>query len=437
MANTRDVLGDRQTMEALIADTLEEYEDSDIGSLNNESFSRHRNLKSVSLPNLVTIGSDAFEYDYELESVYLPNLRSMGSYLFNYCSMLTEVSLDNITSLGSYMFNYSGIGKVVLPLCTSLGTEPLRYSRVGTFDLYKKVTISSEKFNNAYSLTQLILRSEELCPMTGDPTNTFKTSPIGDGVGWIYVPSALVTTYKKAEGWEEFADQIVSIDEYPKPLQDETIEDSWEEIFASIDNGSYADKYDIGFTKYVEIGGTWLPMEIAAIDKDISPSGDIVPITWISKTVLQDCPFNSKIGRSRTWANSNLRNFLRTKIYQSIDPVVRNRIVEVTKTTNNGSTTSSNTETIWIPSFREMVGYTTTNYCEPSGIDYVTTYGSNTLRKKKRSSVLTYASPYYLRTTTGATTSEGTLNAVYIDSNGSNYNTASTYNYGVVIGFCT
>ena len=38
--------------------------------------------------------------------------------------------------------------------------------------------------------------------------------PIGQGTGYIYVPSALVNTYKSANYWSTYANQIRAIEDY-------------------------------------------------------------------------------------------------------------------------------------------------------------------------------------------------------------------------------
>lgn len=441
MANTRDLLGDRETMEALIEDRLETFEDSDIAKLNSNAFWGKTALKSVNLPNLFSTSSSTFYDCYGLEEVSMPNIRTLGSSMFEYCYMLTSVNVDNLTSLNSYVFEQTGIGTVILPNITSIANGCFRYSRVGVVDIYKNVRFYTSTFEYARFLTHLILRSDTLCEITTTVSDLFNSSAILNGVGWIYVPSELVSTYKSATGWEELADQIVSIDEYPKQLQNETIDDSWEEIFASIDNGTYLNKYDIGHVKYVSIGGTPVAMEIVALDKDFVTAGGVAPITWLSRDILQTTYFNlptpGGIVSTKTWIDSDIRRYLRNRIYPTIDPVVRNRILEVNKTYNVAGVTYSATETLWIPSYREIIGNTAYNYCEQSGVDYVTSFGSNE-RRLKRGGVYTsaLANWYYLRTISSREP-DNTLRVQYIASNGGNTNNISQGSGGLVIGFCT
>ena len=43
--------------------------------------------------------------------------------------------------------------------------------------------------------------------------NAFKNTPIEKGTGYIYVPDNLVDSFKIAENWSTYADQIKSINE--------------------------------------------------------------------------------------------------------------------------------------------------------------------------------------------------------------------------------
>lgn len=58
----------------------------------------------------------------------------------------------------------------------------------------------------------MILRSPTMCTIVH--TNAFTGTPIASGTGYIYVPSALVDTYKTK--WSAFANQIRAIEDYPE-----------------------------------------------------------------------------------------------------------------------------------------------------------------------------------------------------------------------------
>jgi hypothetical protein len=43
----------------------------------------------------------------------------------------------------------------------------------------------------------------------------FTSTPIADGTGYIYVPAALVDTYKADSNWSVYENQIRAIEDYP------------------------------------------------------------------------------------------------------------------------------------------------------------------------------------------------------------------------------
>jgi hypothetical protein len=47
-------------------------------------------------------------------------------------------------------------------------------------------------------------------------TNIFASTPIASGTGYIYVPAALVDSYKGATNWSTYAAQIRAIEDYPE-----------------------------------------------------------------------------------------------------------------------------------------------------------------------------------------------------------------------------
>lgn len=76
---------------------------------------------------------------------------------------------------------------------------------------------------------------------------------------------------------------------------EETITDSWEEIFAAEADGTYLEKYAIGDTKLLSVGTEgYVAMQIAGFNVDALADGTgYAPITWISEQLLKtDKRFN-------------------------------------------------------------------------------------------------------------------------------------------------
>lgn len=119
---------------------------------------------------------------------------TVGAYAFQNCSGLTSVSFPNVTSIGDYAFNAAHkLAKADLPKATSIGQHG---------------------FSAANALEALILRNtEKVCSLGSDAVSYTK---ISSGSGYIYVPAALVDSYKASANWQNYADQIRAIEDYPE-----------------------------------------------------------------------------------------------------------------------------------------------------------------------------------------------------------------------------
>ena len=420
MANTRDTIGDQATVDGLVNHTLTSLEEDGIGIIGDRALYNNTALTSVNFPNATSIGEYAMAGCSALSSVSIPNATRINQYAFQNCKDLTSIDLDGVTNIGNYAFSGTGIGTLVIPDATSLGTYLCQGYRTGVVDQHKTVNLSSNRFNSANSLCHLILRSTTMCTLT---TSALTGTAIAAGIGWIYVPTNLVATYKAASNWSNYASQIVDISEYPKTLQDETISDSWSTIFTNEDNGTYKTVYSLGDIKYMYLNGTPMPMQIVAFDEDTSK------ISWVCKSILDTHNMNPTGDITDSWASSNMRAWLRETIYPMIDSTIRNRIVAVTKNYYDAKTRSRLTisDTVWIPSKYEIFG--TTLY-ENSGTLYTGVFTDDTSRIKKYG-LNGSANGWWLRS------ASSTSYFWCVHSSGYAQNKYANKAGGVVLGFCT
>lgn len=132
------------------------------------------------------------------------------------CTKLVTVNLPLVTSLGSYAFyQCSGLETIKLPKLTSVSTQCF-YSctKLKHADCGQLANIPAQTFNACSALTELILRKTgSICTLSN--VNGVNNSPIGQGTGYIYVPSALIDTYKTATNWSTFEAQFRAIEDYP------------------------------------------------------------------------------------------------------------------------------------------------------------------------------------------------------------------------------
>lgn len=332
---------------------------------------------------------------------------------------ITVNSFYNMTTLTSVKAPVTSIETGAFSGCSNLTSVELS----GT----SAVTIAASAFNGLSKLDTLIIRSTSVSTLAN--TNALTGTKIASSLGAIYVPANLVSMYKSATNWSTYANQIYSIEDYPV-TDFSTISDSWAEIFAAEENGTYTTKYSIGDTKLLSVNGNDVYMQIVAFDKDVLADGSgTAPITWVAKGLAMTHNMNSSSVTTDGWSASAMRTWLRDTILGTIDSTVTSKIKEVTKTYYDVTTSStlSVTDNIWIPSAREIFGGSS---YEDSGVDYTSFFNSANARIKYNTTNGSAAN-WWLRSASNATS----FRTVY--NSGSVTYTGASGSIGVALGFCT
>lgn len=166
--NTIDSLGDAATLKKLVERTITEFTDDALTNIRRYAFAYCQQLESVSLPNFVTADTGIFMYCNNLTSVSIPKCASVPGSMFYSCQILESISLPSVTSIDTYAFG----------ICPMLNAVVLG-NTAGVVTL---------KNTNAFY----------------DSSNAI-----------IYVPDALVDSYKAATNWSTYADRIKPISELP------------------------------------------------------------------------------------------------------------------------------------------------------------------------------------------------------------------------------
>ena len=175
------------------------------------------NLVTVTLPNAKSVGAQGFYNCTKLTTVNLPIATSIGSEVFYGCSKLATVDLSSATSIGEKAFyNCSVITSITLPVATSVeGSTFYKCTKLKKADLGAVTSIGASGFINCSALVTVILRYSGGVVSLAN-TNAFSSTPVkSGGTGYVYVPSALVDSYKSATNWSSFATQIRAIEDYP------------------------------------------------------------------------------------------------------------------------------------------------------------------------------------------------------------------------------
>ena len=185
------------------------YVGTNATELKNSVFQSCRNISSVSLPVCLSIGSSAFR-DTGLVSVNLPVCGHLGSHAFRGCTSLTYVNLPVCSSIEDGVFRgCTSLSTVVLTACGYIGQNTFYGCNVlSEIDLPVCSGIRVA-FQSCSSLSIITLRSESVCSLVD--SGVFNDTLIGVGTGYIKVPSSLVSEYKVAQNWSDYASRIVQI----------------------------------------------------------------------------------------------------------------------------------------------------------------------------------------------------------------------------------
>lgn len=208
------------------------------------------------------------------------------------------------------------------------------------------------------------------------------------------------------------------------------ISDTWAQIIAATQDGTYKTKYHIHDYKTIDMGSEGIiEYEIVGIDKDVKANGDTVPLSFLAKSALAtkhqivaQAPSGGGYPASemKTYLNETVKSKLPKEIQDNLTSVVKYSI----GFTNRVYAEMESIETIWIPSGHEIFG----GY-ESIGPVYSP---STKIKQIASSSDPTTSAPtiWWLRSATGNSIFRG------IEEDGTVTTRSSHELFGVVPGFC-
>jgi len=426
--NTKDVIGNQNTLDSILNQTITDFADEDVTGIAGYTFTACRDLRSVSIPNVTFLKNYAFQNCYQLSDYYAPKMYGSEAY------GLQSVDINTIKFATPPTNNNSGLGSRFTNYFTAYVIDYTPGDKV--------TTLNGEAFRYLFNCFHLILRLPSVIAL-GTATSFCQWSPIHEGYGWIYVPDNLVDTVKTTTGYLTYANQIVGISQYPKAITGDTITDTWEQIFAAEEDGTYSTKYSVGDTKFLTIRNQLVLMEIVAFDRDLlsDDSGRTAKITWMTRGCHQYSQYNrhsnSTLGG---WPQSEIKQHIIERYLEPMDATVKSHIKQVRKYsryyTPDGVETKNlpSDDYIWIPSWREMAG-NTNSAGETKGVTY-TDYYSTQASRKKYPNACTASSSYQAYNYMTRTITSATKYATFTATAGQE-NRAMKDNLAVVFGFCT
>lgn len=164
-------------------------------------------ISSISLPECTFVGEMAF-YDCDgLINVSLPKCSYLDSQAFDGCNKLRSIRLPECLYIGNYAFlNCYSLSQISLPKCSYIGYGAFQEcSSLYSISLSKCSYIDNYAFFECSRLRIITLKYSGICTLVS--SNAFKSTYISS----IYVPSLLVSYYRRASEWSYFAGIIRSI----------------------------------------------------------------------------------------------------------------------------------------------------------------------------------------------------------------------------------
>ena len=221
--NTLDVLGDDAVIDSIIDRTITEFKDDQVTNVGHYAFYNCTALTEVDLPNVTTVGDHGFRNCSALTKINLPRLATIHDRTFDSCVSIKEIFLPELKTMynvsygtGINQFNScKSLETLILPKLENFGkvTSAEHCTKLRLVDLASAIFIGDGSFRNCPELTSFILRTtQQVAVLNG--SNVFINTPIANGAGYIYVPRALVDSYKAATNWSVYAAQFRALEDY-------------------------------------------------------------------------------------------------------------------------------------------------------------------------------------------------------------------------------
>lgn len=177
-------------------------------SVGQQAFAHLTTLNFLNLPAVETLDTYCFQYCSELLDVNLPSAKVLKEGCFYYCQKIESVNLPIAEEVGKSAFYYGkNIKTVNMPNVITLGSNAFQYCQsLRKVDLPKVTSIGDGCFANCNILRSVIIRTESVC--TAGSSVFYQSTPN------IYVPDNLVSQYKSATNWSNYAGHIKPLSEY-------------------------------------------------------------------------------------------------------------------------------------------------------------------------------------------------------------------------------
>lgn len=216
--NTIDALGDDAVIDGIIMRTITEFKDDAVIEIGKYAFNSCKNLADLLLPNVSLLRNYSFENCISLKNVDLPELLTVQweGRAFKGCTSLETMRVPKATYLEvEFVSGCSALREIYCPMLTSVRNNMFYgCSSLEVLDLPSLTEfLGIQPIGKCTKLKALVLRYTAKVCVLGS-SSTMDNSTIKSGTGYVYVPSALVDSYKSATNWSAYASQIRALEDY-------------------------------------------------------------------------------------------------------------------------------------------------------------------------------------------------------------------------------
>ena len=178
-----------------------------LGGTAQSQFEGCTSLVTVTVTNGISrIGKNCFLGCSALVNIDMSTADLVSENSFKNCSSLQELHFDGLKTSSYFVKCVDG--------CTSLKTVDIGKSQqTGYGTTFGQLASST---GNLTSFDTLIIRkTDAISALNQTPTNAFSSaSPLVNGNGYVYVPSALKSTYEGASNWSTLVGQFRALEDY-------------------------------------------------------------------------------------------------------------------------------------------------------------------------------------------------------------------------------
>ena len=235
------------------------------------------------------------------------------------------------------------------------------------------------------------------------------------------------------------------IAQYGSPLEVEEITDSWDEIIAACEDGTYKQKYTYGNYKPLDLGTEGVVnMQIVGVDCDLLADGSgYAPLSFLSVETLktphrlnpkaakdENDEWKEGTGNAGGWEKMEMRSYLDETIKPKIPSNVLSKLRNIRKTSYYNvkvddryqCQTQETTDQVWIPGTEEIHRTFYKKVIYYSGSPYMIKYNVSTGN----------AVDWWIRDVSNVSVNTNHSITYYGNTSG----TSPDYSKGVVLGFC-